>query len=221
MRKVLIGLALAVCAAAPAAAVQFTVTPGTVTAVPNNNNFKSNLSALGLVNYASRTGTSISLTGPATLTFEYIGSESGYRNKFTVTGVSGFSYQEGSGGLEAWNAAGVDFGTALAYPGGAITNWQFSSPGKPTPGPFGLGTEQFGVFLPGRVAFSSNVIYLGYDDEPGSDDDNHDDMIIRITAVGNGGPLGGVPEPASWAMLIAGFGLVGAAQRRRTAMLSA
>jgi len=27
---------------------------------------------------------------------------------------------------------------------------------------------------------------------------------------------GGVPEPASWAMLIAGFGLVGAAMRRRT-----
>jgi hypothetical protein len=25
----------------------------------------------------------------------------------------------------------------------------------------------------------------------------------------------GVPEPASWAMLIAGFGLVGAAMRRR------
>ena len=28
-------------------------------------------------------------------------------------------------------------------------------------------------------------------------------------------PTGGVPEPASWAMLIAGFGLVGALQRRR------
>ncbi len=31
-------------------------------------------------------------------------------------------------------------------------------------------------------------------------------------------PVGGVPEPASWAMLIAGFGLVGAMQRRRTAI---
>jgi PEP-CTERM motif len=29
---------------------------------------------------------------------------------------------------------------------------------------------------------------------------------------------GGVPEPASWAMLIVGFGLVGAAARRRTAI---
>lgn len=32
--------------------------------------------------------------------------------------------------------------------------------------------------------------------------------------------LGGVPEPASWAMLIAGFGLVGAAMRRRNAALA-
>jgi hypothetical protein len=32
---------------------------------------------------------------------------------------------------------------------------------------------------------------------------------------------GGVPEPASWAMLIAGFGLTGAAmRRRRTAALA-
>ncbi len=33
--------------------------------------------------------------------------------------------------------------------------------------------------------------------------------------------VGGVPEPASWAMLIAGFGLVGATQRRRKAAVAA
>jgi hypothetical protein len=35
---------------------------------------------------------------------------------------------------------------------------------------------------------------------------------FRFTA----GDGGGVPEPATWAMMIAGFGLVGAASRRRT-----
>lgn len=30
------------------------------------------------------------------------------------------------------------------------------------------------------------------------------------------GPVGGVPEPATWAMLITGFGLIGATMRRRT-----
>ncbi|GGE08224.1 lipoprotein [Polymorphobacter glacialis] len=47
------------------------------------------------------------------------------------------------------------------------------------------------------------------------------------TLIGNVGAEGlagitaaGVPEPASWAMLIAGFGLVGASMRRRTAALA-
>ena len=35
------------------------------------------------------------------------------------------------------------------------------------------------------------------------------------------GSIGGVPEPASWAMLIAGFGLVGASARRRRAVTAA
>ncbi|GGE16275.1 hypothetical protein GCM10011529_23330 [Polymorphobacter glacialis] len=39
---------------------------------------------------------------------------------------------------------------------------------------------------------------------------------------GSATPGGGVPEPASWAMLIAGFGLTGAAmRRRRTAVVAA
>jgi hypothetical protein len=33
-----------------------------------------------------------------------------------------------------------------------------------------------------------------------------------------GGEVGGVPEPASWAMMLAGFGLVGGAMRRREKM---
>jgi hypothetical protein len=38
---------------------------------------------------------------------------------------------------------------------------------------------------------------------------------VAIDNVSLGGLAGGVPEPASWAMLIAGFGLTGAAMRRR------
>ncbi len=39
--------------------------------------------------------------------------------------------------------------------------------------------------------------------------------IDNVELVAAPGPEGGVPEPASWAMLIAGFGLTGAAMRRR------
>ena len=82
----------------------------------------------------------------------------------------------------------------------------------------GVGTLEFGIFLPrGQLAggnYSSNVLYLGFDDQITGDDDNHDDMIIRVTAEDFGGQ-GTVPEPASWAMLIAGFCMVGAGSRRR------
>ncbi len=61
--------------------------------------------------------------------------------------------------------------------------------------------------------FRSRVLYLGFDDQPQNADDNHDDLIIRVTA-------GAIPEPATWAMLIAGFGLVGLAARRRRATLA-
>ena len=49
-------------------------------------------------------------------------------------------------------------------------------------------------------------------------------LAFAATIIDNGpaGPLGpgAVPEPASWAMLIAGFGLVGAMARRRRAKLA-
>ena len=45
-----------------------------------------------------------------------------------------------------------------------------------------------------------------------------DNIVITADDIGAGVP--GVPEPGSWAMLIAGFGLVGAAMRRRREMMA-
>ncbi len=60
---------------------------------------------------------------------------------------------------------------------------------------------------------------------PGSFLDSGSNPLIRgsnintpgryLFSVRNGQVIGGVPEPSSWAMLIAGFGMVGAAARRR------
>jgi hypothetical protein len=38
---------------------------------------------------------------------------------------------------------------------------------------------------------------------------------LAFRVVGNAGGNGAVPEPASWAMMVGGFGLIGAAMRRR------
>jgi PEP-CTERM motif len=43
---------------------------------------------------------------------------------------------------------------------------------------------------------------------------------LQLVASGGTGGIGAVPEPASWAMMIAGFGLVGASARRRRGVLA-
>jgi hypothetical protein len=48
-------------------------------------------------------------------------------------------------------------------------------------------------------------------------------FTLRIEGPGDilaGGGMAGVPEPAAWAMMIAGFGLVGGAMRRRVTKVS-
>ncbi|OYU15806.1 MAG: hypothetical protein CFE37_03265, partial [Alphaproteobacteria bacterium PA4] len=63
-----------------------------------------------------------------------------------------------------------------------------------------------------RVEFAENPMVGGYES------DNHTVGYFLTKGTGtqvNLGGAGGVPEPASWAMLIAGFGLVGTMMRRR------
>ncbi|WP_310476249.1 PEPxxWA-CTERM sorting domain-containing protein [Sandarakinorhabdus sp.] len=208
----LLAAAAAMAFAMPAlAAVTFNVGIGSpVTGIPGNNNFQSNLNTAGLYNYTAG-GATITLSGKATVTFEFLGSESGFNDSFSAAGGTIVASENSS--FTAWGPVGLGSAT---YNAGAITDWLFSSSGGAVNK--GVGSLEFGIFLPrGAVAngsYSSNILYLGFDDQIRGDDDNHDDMIIRVTAEDFGGQ-GGVPEPASWAMLIAGFGLVGAVSRRR------
>jgi hypothetical protein len=67
-----------------------------------------------------------------------------------------------------------------------------------------------------KVVFTENPRQGGYES------DNH--TVGRFTGTGTGtliplissGTPGAVPEPATWAMIVVGFGLVGAGMRRRT-----
>lgn len=208
---------VAMAAAVPAAAVTFNVGIGSpVLSIPGNNDFQSNLNGVGLYSYTASNAT-VSLSGKATLTFEFMGSESGFSDTFKAGG-GGITVTENSS-FTPWGA--VNVGT-LNYNAGAISDWLFtSSAGAQNKG---IGTQEFGIFLPAGLSaggtYSSNVLYLGFDDQISNIDDNHDDIIIRVTADDFGGQ-GGVPEPATWAMLVAGFGLVGAVHRRRSAAVAA
>jgi hypothetical protein len=57
--------------------------------------------------------------------------------------------------------------------------------------------------------------YVAFEDLNGGGDFNYHDETFVFTNVAGGG--GTVPEPASWALMITGFGLVGMVLRRRQA----
>lgn len=186
------------------AATTLDVKIGTVTAVPTNNDFKGDLFSLGLDDYTD-VGSVVSLSGAGKLKFEFLAREASFNNSFKT---SFLSFTSGGPSFIGWSAE-VPVGTQ-SYGAGQITDWKFVRPDSTA---YGVGSQQFGIFLPKGYAsnvgtYSSRVIYIGFDDTGAGPDDNHDDLILRVSVV---------PEPATWAMLITGFGFVGLALRRRTA----
>lgn len=74
----------------------------------------------------------------------------------------------------------------------------------------GLGTHSVNGLQ--AVGATTCLTFLGRQD-PGHD--RLDSIDVELSAVD------GVPEPASWALLIAGFAVTGVAARRRRTMLAA
>lgn len=196
-------MALSLPGAAQAAA-NVTINFSGTNAIPASNDFQSQLSGLGLTQYAT-VGASLFLNGPASLVFEFLGSESGYSDTFSTVG--GTTLTENTW-LENHFAAPILIGTEF-FAGGDLTKLlNFTSNGGIAAT---VGDDGFGVFLGPRAVSGGtyNTFYIGYDDEITRQDDNHDDFIVRVTV---NSP---VPEPSTWAMLLFGFGIVGFALRRR------
>ena len=70
--------------------------------------------------------------------------------------------------------------------------------------------QQFFVPTGATRLVLGTVDAYGYDGPPGAYFDNSGFFSVNV-----GAPAGGVPEPATWMMLIGGFGLVGGMMRRR------
>lgn len=188
--------------AAPTISVVGGVGP-TLIGSPGFNNFKPELNAAGFTRYT--TSSNLFLSGMAKITYEYFGSESGFKNTFTA-GTS--TYTENSNGYDK-PLAPILIGTQTYATGGFLTGLLgFTSTNGGLASP--LGSDGFGIFLKGTQTTGYTQLFFGYDDERSRPDDNHDDFIVRatITAVP-------VPEPGTWAMLLAGFAIVGSLLRRR------
>lgn len=205
MRKLMIAAAAGAASLALPTAAQaqsVTVVPGATAAIPLNNDFFAQLTGLGLADYTT-TGALLTLSGPAIITFEFLGSESGFSDTFSVP-TAALSYTEMTSYVDNFGSP-VLIGSA-GFVGGSLAGLlNFTSSGG---APATAGTDGFGIFLPaGYAGGALTTFYLGYDDQITGPDDNHDDMIIRAT-------VSPVPEPGTWAMMLFGFGMIGFAVRR-------
>ncbi|MEM8581636.1 MAG: VPLPA-CTERM sorting domain-containing protein, partial [Pseudomonadota bacterium] len=108
----------------------------------------------------------------------------------------------------------------VAYGGGAITDWFFTTQtGSPVTGGGDLGEFDFGIFFAGSdpsddtelMGSGLSHIFIAYDDKAGTGaglDDNHDDYVWKVEVV---------PLPAAGWLLLAGMGGLAAMKRRKKA----
>lgn len=185
------------------AAVGLTVSFGTSTLIPNTNDFHTSLASLGLTQYVA-SGASLFLNGPATIMFEFLGSESGFNDTFSTSGGSSLTE---SGSYSNFFAAPIFIGAQSFSFGslGGLLNFSSSGGAAAT-----IGQNGFGIFLGPNQTSGSNFtsFYLGYDDEVTNQDDDYDDFVVRATV------LSAIPEPSTWMMLFGGFALLGLSARR-------
>lgn len=136
-------------------------------------------------------------TGAKGCNFAYAGTDCGY-NVDTATGEMAHLYYDELGNAAYYNTAGV------------------AKPGQPylsNPGPF-INLREFEYWSTEYAPSPDNAwvfsFYYGYQGTHGKSQGNG----LYALAV-SPGDVGAVPEPETWAMLLAGLGMVGAAVRRR------
>lgn len=117
-------------------------------------------------------------------------------------GLIAFLYATGS------DDSGEPVGTLIGQPFGNWTDGPLSAPFGTLVGEMGGVFQVLGTNFSGP-AWGTGTLNLYYWDS--NFEDNAGSILASVA----------VPEPANWAMLIAGFGLVGAAARRRRAVVTA
>ncbi|MEM9435414.1 MAG: VPLPA-CTERM sorting domain-containing protein [Pseudomonadota bacterium] len=174
-------------------------------------------------------GSTVELLGPGIggVLVEFLGFEAGQVNTFSFGGADLFT----TPGFVPGGVVNDPFPSVVvpaSFSSGSILDFAFttqvgnkapvsvangSNPDDAGNGAGPLGINFFATFAldgPGD-ARSGDVLFLFFDDDGANNDDNHDDMAIRLSIVPP------IPLPAAGFLLLAALGGLGVASRRRKA----
>lgn len=217
MKKLIAGLTLgAVTAAASAASLTVNQT-GTAQVSPVFSPTPLTEVITNLSGATYQLGT-LQASGVGNVSYTYLGSEAGYTNYFTDG--SGFFHNKTSsaGGtqtavgttltqsINASTPANLDFSFATVLPAGQAV--QLSNLSGTTSAP----AATYAIFSGASIATTLGKFQyiLGFNDLGSGNDRDFDDLLVGVN-------ISPIPEPETYALLLAGLGMMGFMARRRRA----
>lgn len=204
--------------ASAASAATLSIVGGTAGSIPDAPATNEVLDGLGLpAPMAGFFGSQIQMSEMSNVQIDVMGYEAGFRNTFAMGGFSFTSAPTGPAGVVATDLLTPLASTTLLNVAGGLLAFDFSTNGVVTDntvsnGDANLNVDGYANFFATKDSAGSVWVFFddggGRDsDGDGIDDDNHDDLVIRISAV---------PLPAGAFLMLTGLGAFALRRRKES-----